>query len=132
MSGCWKFTTPTVDEAPFAWNPLMERFRITRGVSIKETSPGVYVQVRYDAYTNEIGATNLPTNPNEQDTAFWPAASAGLHYFRGGYEWTVDDQVKADIIASGVATEGNFTPCVAPPVATGYGDGGFGSGGFGG
>jgi hypothetical protein len=105
----------------------MERFRMDRAVSIVEVSPGVYQQVRYDAYTNEIGATNLPVNPNEQDTAFWPAARAGLHYFRGGYEHMVDDTVKADIIASGVATEANFTYC-----AGGFGIGPFGVGPFGG
>lgn len=105
----WLFTTPTVAEAPFAWNPLMERFRMDRAISIVEVSAGEYEQVRYDAYTNEIGAVNLPPNPNENDTAFYPAPSAGLHYFRGGYEHIVDDTVKADIIASGVATESNFT-----------------------
>ena len=105
----WLFTTPTVAEAPFSWNPLMERFRMDRAISIVEVSAGEYEQVRYDAYTNEIGAVNLPPNPNEQDTAFYPAVRAGLHYFRGGYEHIVDDTVKADIIASGVATESNFT-----------------------
>lgn len=125
----WIFTTPTVAEAPFAWNPLMERFRINRAISIVEVSPCVYEQVRYDAYTNEIGAVNLPTNPNEQDTAFWPAPQAGLHYFRGGYEHIVDDSVKACIIASGVADASNFTP--APNQDIGFGGGGFGQGGFG-
>lgn len=106
----WIFTTPTVEEAPFAWNALMERFRMPRGISVVEVSPGQYEQVRYDAYTNEIGAVNLPPNPNENDTAFYPAPAAGLHYFRGGYEHIVDDSVKADLIASGVATGSNFTP----------------------
>ena len=87
----------------------MERYRIDRAISIVEVSPGVYEQVRYDAYTNELGAVNYPQNPN-QDTTFWPAVRAGLHYFRGGYEWIVDDQVRADIIASGVADASNFTP----------------------
>jgi len=130
LSNCWIFTTPTVSEAPFAWNPLMERFRIDRAVSVVEVSPGVYKQVRYDTYTNEIGAENLPPNPNEQDTDFWPAQSAGLHYFRGGYEWMVDDQVRADIIASGAATAANFVPC--PGTSLGYGEGGYGFGGYGG
>ena len=106
----WIFTTPTVAEAPFAWNPLMERYRMDRGVSIVEVSPGQYEQTRYSAYTDEIGAVNLPVNPNEQDTAFWEAPRAGLHYFRGGYEHIVDDAVRADIIASGVADASNFTP----------------------
>jgi len=115
-----------VDEAPFAWNPLMERYRIARAVSVVEVSPGVYKQVRYDAYTNEIGAVNLPTNPNEQDTDFWAAPQAGLHYFRGGYEWRVDDQTRADIIASGAATSANFMPCDGTGL---YGYGGYGEGG---
>lgn len=106
----WYFNPPTVAEAPFAWNPLMERFRMDRAVSVKEVSPGVYEQVRYDAYTNEIGAVNLPVNPNENDTNFYPAASAGLHYFRGGYVHVVDDTVKNNIIASGAADASNFTP----------------------
>lgn len=107
----WFFTTPTVAEAPFAWNPLMERYRMDRAISIVEITPGVYEQVRYDAYTNEIGAVNLPPNPNELDTAFYPAPRAGLHYFRGGYEHIVDDAVKASLIASDVGvTELNFTP----------------------
>lgn len=106
----WIFTTPTVAEAPFAWSPLMERFRMNRAVSVVETSPGVYAQTRYDAYTDEIGAVNLPANPNAQDTDFWPAPRAGLHYFRGGYEHIVDDTVKANIIASGAADSSNFAP----------------------
>ena len=122
----WLFTTPTVAEAPFAWSPLMERFRMNRGVSIVEVSPCNYKQVRYDAYTNEIGAVNLPPDPN-QDTDFWPAPQAGLHYFRGGYQHVVDDATKACIIASGVADSTNFTLLTG-----GFGEGGFGQGGFGG
>lgn len=106
----WYFTTPTVAEAPFAWNPLMERFRMDRAISVVETAPGVYEQTRYDAYTNEIGAVNLPANPNANDTDFYPAPATGLHYFRGGYVHVVDDTVKANIIASGAADASNFTP----------------------
>lgn len=102
------FTTNTVAEAPFAWNALHVRYRMDRGVSVQEVSPGVYEEIRYYAYTDELGASNLPPNPN-QNTEFWPATSAGLHFFRGGYEHTVDDTVKADLISSGVATESNFT-----------------------
>lgn len=123
----WKYTTNTVAEAPFAWNSLHERFRMNRGVSVQEVSPCVYEEVRYYAYTDEIGAANLPPNPNENDTAFWPAPSQGLNFFRGGYEHTVDDATKACLIASGVATEDNFT---GPP--GGFGSGGFGDGPFGG
>lgn len=106
----WIFTTPTVSEAPFAWNALHQRYRMDRGVSIVEVSPGQYETIRYDAYTNEIGAVNLPPNPNAGDTDFWPAPQAGLHYFRGGYQHIVDDATKADLIASGLVTAGNFTP----------------------
>lgn len=105
----WYFTTPTLDEAPFAWNPLMERFRITRALSVQETAPGVFVTTRYYAYTDELGATNLPVNPN-QDTDFWPASSAGLRFYRGGYQHTVSDQDRTDLINSGVVTSANFTP----------------------
>lgn len=89
----WKYTTNTVDEAPFAWNPLMERYRLTRGISTVEVSPGQYEETRYDSYTDERDALD-----------------AGLHYFRGGYEHIVDDTVRADLINSGVATAANFTP----------------------
>jgi len=98
-----------------------------RAISVVEVSPHVYEQTRYDAYTNEIGAVNYPVNPNENDTDFYPAPATGLHYFRGGYEWIVDDTVKNDIIASGAADASNFTP--AP--GYGFGEGGFGEGGFG-
>jgi|ERR1044072_7033696 hypothetical protein len=123
----WIFTTPTVAEAPFAWNPLMERFRMNRGISIVEVAPCEYEQVRYDAYTNEIGAVNLPPNPNANDTDFYPAPRTGLHYFRGGYEHLVSTEVKNCIIASGVADESNFQLVAGE----GFGEGGFGEGGFG-
>lgn len=119
------FTTPTTEEAPFAWNDLMIRYRIPRGISIQEVSPCVYEPVRFYAYTEELGAENLPRNPN-QNTDFWPAPSAGLNFFRGGYEHEVSEEVKACLISSGVATESNFT------IASGFGIGGFGEGPFGG
>lgn len=87
----WKYTTNTVDEAPFAWNSLMQRYRLARGISTVETSPGVYEETRFDSYTNEL------------DTL-----KAGLHYFRGGYEHVVDDTIRAQLIASNVATAANF------------------------
>ncbi len=121
----WLFTTNTVAEAPFAWNPLMERYRMDRAISVKEIEPCVYVEVRYDSYTNEIGAVNLPQNWS--DDAQWDRPSAGLHYFRGGYEHTVSDAVKACLIASGVATDSNFALLGSP----GYGNGPYGKGGYG-
>lgn len=103
----WIYTTNTVQEAPFSWNALHERFRIPRGISTVEVSAGVYEEIRFDAYTNELGAVNLPPNT---DPPQYPKPREGLHYFRGGYQHTVDDTVKANLIASGVATESNFTP----------------------
>jgi len=123
----WKYTTRTVAEAPFAWNDLMVRYSMNRGVSVQEVSPCNYEVVRYYAYTDELGAKNLPQNPN-QDTTFWPAPSAGLNFFRGGYEHIVDDATKACLIASGVADESNFQSTTPD---TGFGEGGFGEGGFG-
>ena len=103
----WLFTTPTVREAPFAWNPLMQRFSMDRGITIEETSPGVFAQVRYDAYTNELGAINIPNNPTDP----YPQPSAGLRRYRGGYEWIVDDATKAALIAANVGVDNsNFTP----------------------
>lgn len=122
----WLFTTPVIRETPFSWNPLMIRFSMNRGISIVEVSPCVYRQSRYDSYTNELGAINLP-DTHESDPDFFPQPSVGLHYFRGGYEWLVDDATKACLIASDVGvTDDNF---VLPPGTYGaglYGDGIYG------
>jgi hypothetical protein len=96
-----------------------------RGISVQEVAPCQYEEVRYYAYTEELGAENLPPNPN-QNTEFWPAPSEGLNFFRGGYEHEVDDATKACLISSGVADETNFI------LASGFGSGGFGQGPFGG
>ena len=101
----WIFTTNSVEEAPFAWNSLHERFRIPRAISIREIAPGQWEEVRYDAYTNELGAINLPPNTDP-----YPDPSEGLRYYRGGYEWTVDDATRASLIASGLVTASNFAP----------------------
>lgn len=123
----WLFTTPVVREAPFAWNDLHVRYGMNRGISIQEVSPCNYEPIRYYSYTDELGAENLPQNPN-QDTDFWPAPSAGLNFFRGGYEHLVDDDVKACLIASDIGIdETNFTL-----TAIGFGEFGFGEFGFGG
>lgn len=94
------------------WNFMMERYRMDRGVTVKQTAPGPnYILARYDSYTNEIGASNLPPNPNAGDTAFYPAPQTGLNTFRGGYDWIVDDTTKADLINSNIGiTNANFTP----------------------
>lgn len=108
----WHFATPTVEEGPFAWDFMLERYRMDRGVTVKQTAPGPnYILVRYDSYTNEIGSANYPPNPNATDPAFYPAPATGLNTFRGGYDWIVDDATKADLINSGIGiTNANFTP----------------------
>lgn len=103
----WIFTTPTTDEAPFAWDFMLQRFRIDRGITVKQTAPGPnYVLVRFQSYTDENGSANLPINePGTTPT--------GLNTFRGGYEWIVDDATKADLINSGIGiTNANFTMVV--------------------
>ena len=102
----WIFTTNTVAEAPFAWSPLMERYRMDRAISVQETAPGIYEEVRYSSYTDELGSENLPRDTAYQSQEFYK----NLNFFRGGYEHTVDDNVRADLIANGVATAANFTP----------------------
>jgi hypothetical protein len=102
----WLYTTNTTAEAPFAWNALHERFRMDRGVSVQEVSPGQYEEVRFPSYTDENWSENLPRGTAYQDLPFYKT----LNFFRGGYEHTVDDQVRADLIASGVATASNFAP----------------------
>jgi hypothetical protein len=94
-----------------AYNSLMIRYRINRAISLVEISAGVYQQVRYDAYTNELGAVNLPKPFPQGDT------QTGLHYFRGGYEWLVDDATKANLINSNVGvTESNFVASLEAPI----------------
>lgn len=100
----WKFTTRTVAEAPFAWNSLMERYRLERGVSLKEIAPCQYEEVRYEAYTEELGCENLPRDTAYQSQEFYK----DLKFFRGGYEHLVDDDTKQCLINSGVADESNF------------------------
>jgi hypothetical protein len=101
----WVFTTPTVTEAPFAWNNLHERYRMDRGVTVKQLAPGPnYTLERYAAYTDELGSENLPDQPSNPEVI-----PTGLNTFRGGYEWIVDDTTKSDLINSGIGiTNANF------------------------
>lgn len=104
----WHFQTPDVPrENPFAWNPLMERYGMTRGVSVVQTAPGPnYQLVRYGSYTDELGSLNLPQLPSDPEIV-----PTGLNSFRGGYDWIVNDATKADLINSGIGiTNANFTP----------------------
>lgn len=103
----WHYNPNTVEEAPFAWNALHERYRIPRGISVMETPPGSgnYEEIRFYAYTDETGAENLPRDTAYQSQEFYK----DIKVFRGGYIHTVDDQTRTDLINSGVATAANFT-----------------------
>lgn len=85
----WTFTTPTVDEGPAAWsNPLFLRVKLTRGITVLNNG-GTYTAVRY---------------PTQDELAAADAA------YMGGHEHTVDDDVKAALIAADIGvTEANFT-----------------------
>lgn len=90
----WYFTTPEVEEAPMAWEIPLSRYRQFRGVSVLETSPGVYELSRYYSYTYENDLK-----------------AAGLEVYRGGYQHIVDDATRAALIAAGIGiTASNFTP----------------------
>jgi len=97
------FTTPTVSEAPFAWSPLMERYRMNRAETIAETSPDVWEIFRFGSYTDELAYTG--TGPGAP-TVLLPN---GLRYYRGGYQHVVSDQDRTDLIASGLVDATNFT-----------------------
>lgn len=91
----WLFRTPTVEEAPFAWEVPLDRYRMERGVSIGEVSPGSFVAARFWSYTDQLDIIN-----------------AGLRFYMGGREYIVDDATRAELIAApdiGV-TAANFTP----------------------
>lgn len=86
----WTFVTPTVLEGPIGGNArLWEFYRMDRGVTIVLQTNGAYKQIRF------------PTDDQlESYVRFW----------RGGYNYTVDDETKAALIAGGVGvTESNFT-----------------------
>lgn len=91
----WIFEPPTVEEAPFAWEVPLDRYRMKRGVSIGEVMPNVWEAQRYWSYTDENDILD-----------------AGLRFYRGGYQWIVDDATRDELIAYpglGV-TAANFTP----------------------
>lgn len=98
----WLFTNPTVSEAPFAWNALMERFRMDRAETIAETAPNVWEIFRYGSYTDELMYTG--TGPGAPTVEL----PNGLRYYRGGYQHVVSDQDRTDLIASGLVTAANF------------------------
>lgn len=91
----WYFTPPTVEEAPFAWEVPLDRYRMKRGVTVFEIAPNIWEAGRYISYTEELDIIN-----------------AGLRYYAGGHIHVVDDATRAELIAApdiGVTAD-NFTP----------------------
>lgn len=82
------FKTPTVREGPAGGHRLFYFYKLDRGISIVK-SGATYSQVRYLL---------------DEDLADYDVV------YRGGYEYTVDEATKAELIAGGVGiTEDNFT-----------------------
>ena len=82
------FKTPTVREGPAGGARLFYFYKLDKGISIAK-SGATYSQVRY---------------PVDEDIADYD------EFYRGGYNHTVDDTIKAALIAGGVGvTEANFT-----------------------
>jgi len=86
----WTFRPPTVLEGPIGGSErLWEFYKQDRGVTVVLQTNGTYRQVRY---------------PTDDQLASY------VTFYRGGYEYTVDDATKASLIAGGVGvTESNFT-----------------------
>ena len=84
----YTFVTPTVSEGPIGRHRLFYFRKMNRGITIVK-SGSTYSQVRY---------------PVDSDLITYTAV------YRGGYNYTVTDATKAELIAGGVdVTEANFT-----------------------
>jgi hypothetical protein len=82
------FKTPIVEEGPAGAHRLFYFYRLDRGITIVK-SGSTYSQVRYLL---------------DEDLADYDVV------YRGGYEYTVSEATKAELIAGGVGiTESNFT-----------------------
>jgi len=84
----YTFRTPTVDEGPAGGHRLFYFYKLKRGITIVK-SGSTYRQLRYQ----------VDEDLNNYDVVY-----------RGGYEHTVDDATKAELIAADIdVTEANFT-----------------------
>jgi hypothetical protein len=84
----YTFVTPTVSEGPIGRHRLFYFRKMNKGITIIKVG-STYSQVRY---------------PVDQDLLTYDAV------YRGGYNYTVNDATKAELIAGGVdVTEANFT-----------------------
>ena len=86
----YTFTTPTVREGPAGGHRLFYFYKLDRGITIVK-SGATYQQIRY------------PIDSSLTDNTYDVV-------YRGGYNHTVDEATKAELIAGDVGvTEGNFT-----------------------
>jgi hypothetical protein len=84
----YTFVTPTASEGPIGKHRLFYFRKMNKGITIVK-SGSTYSQVRY---------------PVDQDLATYTKV------YRGGYNHTVNEATKAELIAGGVGiTESNFT-----------------------
>ena len=84
----YTFRTPTVSEGPIGGHRLFYFRKQNKGITIVKDG-SLYSQIRY---------------PLDEDLSTYDAV------YRGGYTHTVNDTVKAELIAGGVGvTEANFT-----------------------
>lgn len=84
----YTFKTPYVLEGPSGGHRLFYFAKLRKGITIVK-SGSTYAQIRY----------SVDEDLNDYDVVY-----------RGGYEYTVDDATKAELIAGGVdVTEANFT-----------------------
>jgi hypothetical protein len=84
----YTFRPPTVDEGPAGGHRLFYFYKLKRGITVVK-SGSIYSTLRY-AVDEDL---------NEYDVVY-----------RGGYNHTVNDTVKAELLAAGLGiTEDNFT-----------------------
>lgn len=84
----YTFRPPTVDEGPAGGARLFYFYKLKRGITVVK-SGGTYSTLRY---------------PVDEDLLDYDVV------YRGGYNHTVDDTVKAELLAAGIGiTEDNFT-----------------------
>jgi hypothetical protein len=84
----WTFRPPTVEEGPAGGHRLFYFYKLKRGISVVK-SGSTWSQVRYI----------VDEDANNYDAIY-----------RGGYNHTVDDAIKAELIAANIGVdETNFT-----------------------
>lgn len=84
----YTFKTPTVSEAPIGGHRLFYFRKQNKGITVVKNG-ATYSLIRY---------------PLDEDLSDYDVV------YRGGYNHTVDDTVKAELIAGGIGvTEANFT-----------------------